>query len=492
VQVNVGYTLSGNNVILRTVTDTTGGKIEETYTSATKYAMPSVVKTYTGAKVRTEKYTYDPLFGMVDTVTDDDGNVTDYDYDDYGRVTKITSPDYRAYIDESGTTAVLKVVQDITYTNNLRLSSPGYDISANVQLLARSVEASTIYYQGNTAVSQSAEYAIYDGFGNTVLSSTLDTVDGSAEWLSSNYTYIWQNMLEKTIDPLGNVTSYEYDSAGRVTKATDTYGNLSIAQYDLPRPSGYGSMTRGFFVPKEKLGQDDVYADSARESISESVTDIWGQTVETKAYKSYPGNFVNETYEYDLAGNMTRYTDAAGYDTLNVYDGRNRLYTASNAKKEVTRYTYDTNDNVTKMEMSANGKTWQTVDSSAYNELGQITGSTDALGKTAAYGYNNRGLLNAETDRNGVTTTHAYDEIGNITANTTLGAATGKGFRNQFATAFGASVTWDISYTKSGNSYTPTLYGTTARGFTPTGRPAARREDYNFNTEIGSVLCWFC
>lgn len=54
----------------------------------------------------------------------------------------------------------------------------------------------------------------------------------------------------------------------------------------------------------------------------------------------------------------------------------------------------------------------------AYNSIGQITSTTDALGHTSTFAYDVFGNMTSQTDPNSLTSTFAYDTLGNMTTQT--------------------------------------------------------------------------
>ncbi len=71
--------------------------------------------------------------------------------------------------------------------------------------------------------------------------------------------------------------------------------------------------------------------------------DQWGRTTSRKGFTDGPGGptVVEEKYEYDLAGSLTRLTDANNNATQYAYDALNRLNKVTNPLVEATDYDYD-------------------------------------------------------------------------------------------------------------------------------------------------------
>src|SRR2546423_7370910 len=59
------------------------------------------------------------------------------------------------------------------------------------------------------------------------------------------------------------------------------------------------------------------------------------------------GARLQETVEYDVAGNVTKRTDTAGRITSLAYDNANRLLTVTDPALQITQYEYNPRSNVT-------------------------------------------------------------------------------------------------------------------------------------------------
>jgi YD repeat-containing protein len=146
---------------------------------------------------------------------------------------------------------------------------------------------------------------------------------------------------------------------------------------------------------------------------------------------------------YDLSGNLTSQTDAAGNTTTFQYNSLNQLIQTTDAAGKTTRYTYDANGNRLSV-TDANGNT-TTYDYNYRNQLIQTTDAagfatsfiygsggcstcagggdklinlTDAKYQTTTYQYDQTGRLIKETDPPGNATTYEYDARGNMISKT--------------------------------------------------------------------------
>jgi RHS repeat-associated protein len=115
------------------------------------------------------------------------------------------------------------------------------------------------------------------------------------------------------------------------------------------------------------------------------------------------------TYTYDANGNMTSATDPLGYTIHFTYNQFSEPLTFEDQKGNTTTYTYDSHGNLLETTY-ADGTTQQAV----YNSLGEVTQSVDARGQSITYAYNTNGQLTAENLPGGTSNTYTYDGHGNL------------------------------------------------------------------------------
>lgn len=302
---------------------------------------------------------------------------------------------------------------------------------------------------------------------------------GKPEETSTSYTYNSYGELLSTTT--GNSTyTYEYNNLGRVTKITDSEGNIGTNEYDaignlIAYTDGVGNRSEYTYDAKDNpitwkdpLGNTATYSYNAARRLT-SVKDALGRITQYETdFKGYTTAIIdplnNRTeYSYDGNGNLIKATRGDSVITM-TYDSANRVTSITdpegntttyvNAKPgcascsidasppdqvidpllNTTTYTFDKNrritgitdpmSNVTAMVRNAIGSVASIKDANnntttySYDALRRTTKQTDAAGGTVQFSYDNRGNLTSLTDPNGNTTAFNYDKNGRVTKET--------------------------------------------------------------------------
>jgi len=249
----------------------------------------------------------------------------------------------------------------------------------------------------------------YDG---TLLTSTTNALGQE-----TSYTYTSGGFLESVTDPLGNTTTYTYDAYGQRTSMTDTLENTWTYAYDsLGRlidttdPLGRiqhneydiaGRLTRSIrnYDPNKSQNEDNLW-----NIVTEYEYDARGNQT------SVIDTLGRETqYEYDAAGRLVKTIDPAGNETTNIYNEAGQLIATTDALGRETTYVYD-----------ATGRLVSTTDaldnttSTIYNPDGTVASTSDALGRMTSFTYDDLKRVLTVTQPNEAVTTNVYDDNGNL------------------------------------------------------------------------------
>jgi RHS repeat-associated protein len=350
---------------------------------------------------------FEDLAGQGGTITlfqQDDGSYADGDQipynpadDLFGGKYFVTTKDGTKYqID--GLSGLLDSVTDLN-GNTLSFSSNGITSSAGPAVtFSRDPEGRI------TAVTDPAGKQIlyqYDGQGNLV---AVTDRDGNATKFVYDTTPA--HYLDEVIDPLGRMgTRTDYDSQGRLIGVTDGNGQTINLSFD-PRSSSE--------TVADRLGNPTTYVYDNRGNILIEVDPLGGVTRRTfdannnmLSVTDPSGNMT--TFTYDATGNLLTQTDALGNMTRFAYDGLSQLLTLTNPLGATETMTYDASENLTSLTDPMGNVTKYT-----YDARGDRTSSTDALSNTTLLHYDASGDLVKQTDPLGHSISYTYDAAGRL------------------------------------------------------------------------------
>ncbi len=306
--------------------------------------------------------------------------VTSYTYDGFRNVTGQTLPDLGTPQPFTRSWSGHTLTRPTSYTNELNQSST-YTVQANGDLTA-SEDTSPADAPPNRAPITAA-----GGFKNPL--RKLD-VDGDGNEDNDDF----QNVIDEGADGIGSVDSGKDPESGY----TDTTGDgvlsaedaVVIANHLNQEPTSGGSGSDPSFVPPPDQVINYTYttaADNVPAGMVKTMSVKTGRGIApdvflTTEYEYYPtgtvpagavgllksityakGHLDHQVfYEYDDNGNLSKYTDEIGRETLYVYDNLDRLVKITTPDPDgtgagqdqlplVTEYKYDAFGNVASMEL---------------------------------------------------------------------------------------------------------------------------------------------
>ena len=215
------------------------------------------------------------------------------------------------------------------------------------------------YFQGHLKTAENASgYAVNIGYDQDWNTTEFTCSDGSV----TTFDYDENGTMYQIVDPLGNVMSYEYDDALRISGVT--CGDYSFAMtYDLM--GNIASVTQN------------------------------GHTT---------------SYEYNTSGQLTSLVDANGNQAKMTYDGNNNLTEAVFADGSSQSWGYDATGDLTSFTTRAGD-----VIAYTWSADKHLTG-TAVAGSQYQYTYDNDGLLTSVTDADSVQNlAFGYDANGFLT-----------------------------------------------------------------------------
>ena len=368
--------------------------------------------------------------GRVDSVIDPKGETWTFTYADDGQVRVVTDP--------------LGRTQEQTYETDGDLATSTDETGATTTYLHDAL-GRTSQVTGPRSNTWQFAYTYWDQ------PKTMTTPAGGVY----RSTFNDDRMVLTVEDPLEKVTTYGYDTAGRVDSITvdsaSTTAPVQVAQFEydlLGRPKRLTDARGNFYTrtytlegwPETNTDPDGVtstiaYDPAGREwrvtddlgAVAQTVHDRAGQVLktqtpdgatETRTYDSM-GNLATHTsgiggkwtFEYNVFGQVTKRTDPATKVFTWAYDKVGRLTKQTDEANWVTDLAYGPSASRTVTTTDALGL----VSEITRNATGQVASRTDGRGGVTTYTYKGDGSISTVTDAEGGLTSYAHDLAGNLT-----------------------------------------------------------------------------
>ncbi|MDE5937253.1 MAG: RHS repeat protein, partial [Ruminococcus sp.] len=376
-------------------------------------------------------YTYYPasetaeIAGLIRTITDAEGNVTEYTYGTSGSAKGLPIKK----IIKDGNTVVNSV--EYEYNSQLQVSreKTSVDISDNIYAVKEyeydsfnNVTEVRNYGTGDTAAVTISEYDLLSR--KTAEYSPNFSADKSC---GTFITYYPSGAVKDQTDALGNVTSFEYDACGNVTEKTNPDGTINGVEYDGLQREKASYFKSSSNADKQILTSTEyefaknhgfdvytgidsssshscsglrtiktTYITAEKQVITETLADFRGNTVEEKTNSE-----TKRTSTYYANGQLARQTDAMGNTTKYEYNFLNKLTKAyapfDEEKYSITENQYDKNGNVIKTIQNVDDNK-NSVTQNQYNAMGLLEkvtlsdGTANGEKNISKYFYNNAGI----------------------------------------------------------------------------------------------------
>ncbi|MCE9599208.1 MAG: hypothetical protein K8S54_14690 [Spirochaetia bacterium] len=397
-------------------------------------------------------------------------------YDSYGNQTQIS---------ESGGGS-----PTLTTTTSYKTDTVNWDLDKPLQVTVASggttLKQKTLTYSGAN-VTQSCDWIGVSGsactsFGHDSSGNITSITDPLGNTTTMTYDSTYNSQVASITNELGHAVSKSYNVDGTVAAETDANGNVSSYSYDTFGRLLQTNFANGGHVTENTVSLGD--PDAQYKQIT-TLTDGSRSTVKTQYFDGL-GYVYKETTTGDSGIiQVLKTKDSAGrtYSTsqphysagspdwaTNTFDAAGRV-TSTTLAGITTTISYGTDSTTT----TVNGKS----ETKTYNALGKIASITDAMSNTTSYSYdalgrvtsvtlpdssvttiayNGLGLKTSITEPNTGTTTFAYDAAGRLTSQTNargqvvtltrdvLGRVTEKSFSG------GSGTTVTYNYDESGFS----------------------------------------
>jgi RHS repeat-associated protein len=367
--------------------------------------------------------------GHISQLTDQAGRTTTYSYDASGEallsVTNAEGTISYTYETSEGT-ASEHALRSITNPGGLQTLFD-YDNQGRLIRQSRDGGAKLLTYTYDSA----GEIIIADnaGFSSQLLVNDQGATGQIQDPLGqvTQFQYDVNGYLTKLVAPDNTVQTFTYDNRGNLLSSLDASGNQIKFTYDLAwdKPLRFKDQrgnTIGFGYDNQGNLQSIAYADGSTETYS----------YDSLGNLSVAVNRRNQTieYTYDNRGLLTRKDYEDGISATFTYDSLGNLLSAIDDDSTVA-YSYDHADRLTKVTYNSSRFLEFTYDASdrrtrmedqdgfainyVYDSLGQLQDIKDGAGiSIISYTYDSVGRLVGENNGNGSYSTYSYDRVGQI------------------------------------------------------------------------------
>ena len=208
------------------------------------------------------------------------------------------------------------------------------------------------------------------------------------------------------------ITSFDYDGVGQLTKFTRPDGSTVNFEYDPAH--------RLTAIVQQDGGRLTYTLDAMGNRIQEEITGPGGHYIQRHTFDAL-GRLWKDigvyndtiTYSYDAKGNLTG-VDGARSDVADVtthsYDALDRLTQTLNADGGIVQVKTNALDQTTQVVDPVNQATTQTVDA-----FGDVTQTVSADTGTTNRTFDEAGNLKTETDARNITVSYTYDALNRLT-----------------------------------------------------------------------------
>lgn len=287
-----------------------------------------------------ESYGNDARWGSVSSFISINQLITNYNYDDFGRLTSINYPNYTVNENVSW-----NIDPSINAIFKKEIVTPGKPrVIVYFDALGREVRNCTATTEISTTVPPSnimvPKFSIidkkYDIRGN-VQSTTQPHFNNETNYYTVVNTYDWLNRLETTNDPIHGNIDYDYDYSG---------GNLKVtAQNAANQASSKTTDATGKVINSTDDGGELTFIYNSQGQIT--ATKLGANVLSTAGYDSYgrkihfyEANTGMTTYEYTGFGELKKETDQLGNIHNIEYDELGRVIHKSGSEGNIV-YSYD-------------------------------------------------------------------------------------------------------------------------------------------------------
>ncbi len=378
---------NGNRV--ESVYDAVGRKIQ-TILPEVEYGVSGTLLTPTLTNAYNQK-------GELVSVTDANGNITSFEYDDLGRQIKTT------FADSSFTQKAYDAISRVQSTTDERglVTLNEYDDHGRLIKVIQPLPTLAALVQPITRYT-------YDGYGN--YSSQIDALGRTTTFVYNKLDYQINRIM-----PEGQIEAIDLDLGLRPSQMVDSNGHHVILRYDsLNRviEREYEDSEKEL-ITYTKVGKVETLSNSQG-----TIFYVYDVNDRLKSVTQANGKLLE--YSYTPTGLVSQLIIDSVVHSQYTYDALNRLKSVS-SEEGVTRYGYDPSGNQIVL-ISANGS--RTI--SEFNERNYITqmqlfSSDDVLIEQYDYTYNASGMRKSVIELDGSVESYEYDQLNQLVSTNRTG-----------------------------------------------------------------------
>ena len=311
-------------------------------------------------------------------------------------------------------------------------SNPVYSTTYTYDSLGRVLTERIPFESVNGTVYYTVKKHYYDNRGNTVSERVTVNKPGQEEsWSRTDYEYNSRNLLTKVTAYNGsqveNITQYYYDAAGSkvrmytglksalqingldsVVASGDT--DYSVTKYEYDRFGNLTGMTDPLLMQESyayDLGGNMTQKTDRNGNVTAFEYDGLGRLTGESVTCADPDADASYSYTYSVSGNRTE-SSWDGGSTQYTYDDLGRLLTETGSDGAVKSYSYDAANNRKSMAVSLNGAL-KTNTAYTYDNLNRLSQVSEGGQNLAVYAYDANGNRTSLTYSNGNSTVYDYN-----------------------------------------------------------------------------------